>query len=1389
MAISSTSAVGNATIDVAAVVSSLMTAEQKPLDAINKKIASKELVISELGVVKTKVASLLGALNTFEDAGTYINTSIQSDNSAVLNATASNSAQVGSYAVNVEQVAQSTLYNIAGFSSASATLNTNSSAGFQLTVGNTTYSTDGSKSVGGVVTANAISVIGTSPTAQALEDWINELRSVTQISATLSKMDDNQYALFIRGDREGDDYDFSISGLQTDLSISGFSSQTDPVSLDAVNGFQLTVDGVTYKTSGTGANVSAITGTGTNGAILLKDVVSWIEGISADHDLNLLPRVLQSGDISTFVLAQRVENASAISIAGISASSVYPTLISSTQDQGDETADFTFSNLKQGDSLTIAGLTMVAKQDLSSSQAATAFNTMRNGVAANVVSSITNGSRSDVKTGKATIEISNAILPTSAGTYKLTSLGDVLTMTKYVDGIANTTASIQIVTSGVSDPDSSPPKVLFQSLLNGQTDLSFGGLGSFRINTVLAATSTETATEIASKILNAVDSAGQVTANAWVSVPDADWANDAKTSLGYSDSQIMKAVITTTGSTKIRIAASATNEIGAVTGYTDLTSMDDGLVTEMAFTGNAAQLSATLKTLEANSIDGLGKVSVHIVPSDVSVRLDSVTGGISYYKVVIAAETWTAARNSAKSINKSIATTDGSLTGYLSNITSESELSFLASKVAIGTGVFIGGSDTEGRIGANGLAEVGESRFYWMDGPEANLEFFFGRPGQVSSLSGVTAVPAITTGSSTQSEIRSWDISSSTDMMLSNNRQITFFLKDKNDPTKTDLVRYNNSSGSPQSISVVLARLKSYFDNNLGPNFAGTGYNIAGVIQSNAAGIQGLFSQFNFTYSIAADNRTGSFAFTGKNTGAITDGSPASFQIRGVNLFAKWDSVNGQPNNSPVEQDYVKLVNVSGQGYVFQDDPNTASAYLVEYNAAANSTLLRREFSLPSPGVTTVDSGSDPDVISALNYADFSGSVSGYTTSLSGSQLTFTSTQPLTNITPNIDYSFTAASGSPTIFSAPVITDGGNSDVLVAASLQFPPGGLQVGDSISVAGLMFTASRAASDTEVAAAFANLVNGATTGAGSSYGSYSGALAGFSSSAIVNSNQIVFTQIASGTQTSITTSSSIAKAITGTGLAVDKHFTAQNAVFTVGDTYYSKTSNTITDAIAGVTLFLVEGGVTNVLVQLGEDKSEETIKGFMTAYNDLIKTVNAMTANSTNSTKPGAFANSPTSLSFISEIKRKVADGASYNIPVAGASGQPARFSLASLGLEYQLDGTLAFNSISLLSAQSSGLREKLLSGLKVGYQSGTDNLAKLLDSQISSISTLADQTSENNRSVLSLNKEKDQIEARLDKIQAGYIVQYANLNKLLFQLNSTSTSLGSALDSLTNMNSN
>jgi predicted nuclease with TOPRIM domain len=88
------------------------------------------------------------------------------------------------------------------------------------------------------------------------------------------------------------------------------------------------------------------------------------------------------------------------------------------------------------------------------------------------------------------------------------------------------------------------------------------------------------------------------------------------------------------------------------------------------------------------------------------------------------------------------------------------------------------------------------------------------------------------------------------------------------------------------------------------------------------------------------------------------------------------------------------------------------------------------------------------------------------------------------------------------------------------------------------------------------------------------------------------------------------------------------------------------------------------------------------------------------------------------------------------------------------LDYQRDGTLLYNAASLASAKSQGLRDKLLSGLRIGYSSSTDNLADLLKSQMSSIGVLTNQTSSGADSLSSLNKEKDRLEERLNKIPAG-----------------------------------
>ena len=1459
-----------------------MTAENKPIDRVDAKIATKKVVISDLGVIKSKVAALQDALTAFEDINTYGNMSANTDNAAIVTATAGNSAAAGTYAVTVTQAAQKSTYNITGFASATDAISFSSSLGFQITVGTTTYSTNGSKTVAGVTTANAIAILGANPTATTLKDWINSISSSTNVIASLSQMTTNKWSLVLSGTQEGLSNDFSISGLQTGTSIRGFAASTDLVVLDQVNGFQLTVDGTTYKTSGAGSNVTAIAGTGIAGSVTLSDLVTWINARSSTNSLGLTAATVNSNGAVNLEITQTGNAAKTLSVSGVSASSSYPAVVSRTQGISDETATFTFPAMKAGDTITIAGLSMTAKMDLTATEAAASFNALQAGATAPLTTSIVNGKTSDPVSGASTVSLSNVVLPTNSGVYRLTNSGAVLTMTKYESGSAVASSSIEIVTTGSSDSSTTPPKVLFAGALNGVTTLNFGVLGSFNVNTTLAATNVETATQIATKIVNASSADPVAIANAWIAVPGAAWADTAKTNLGLTDSSLMKAVITTTGNTKLRIAASTTNDLTEVFGYAVKGAMDDGLVTELAFIGTAAQLNAALATLEANSPDGLGKVSINIVPSDIISRTDSVTGDASYYKVVSGSIGVVAARSAAS------ASTFMGLSGFLTNITSQEENDFIRGKV-----------NTTSWIGANDATTEGQ--WIWGDGPEAGVEFYAaGNPIDKRASSSVTA------GTASSKELRTWNLESlnSAAMTLASTKTISFLLVNPTDGL-IDEITYTNLSGSPQSITTVLANLKSYFDANSAIDVTDASYSIDGTKRSGAAGTLGLFSNYDFTYSVASNSQTASLSFTGKANGAVTNGAQSSFQIRGINLYSNWAS--GEPNNSGNE-DYANFS--QPQGFQWNDlNANPIDAYVVEYNTSASSAVLgnlKREISLPIPGVIEVGNPASVAVGNALNYANFSGALTGFSSTVNGNQVIFTSSSAGTDVaninssltnragstsgtlsiessTPGsagvtevytfnfsalkagdavsitqagggtitftanqdltaekvaqafasilatttkasntygvfsgtsiADYSsgfadgskvtFTATStgdkanlsgsivgrsASTTTWGAPTITDGGTA-TQESVQFRFSPAGIKSGDSVTIGGLTFAAGRALTTAELAAAFANLANNVSTGAGSSYGTYTGSISGFTSGAVISGDQVLFTSTAAvGVNVDDLTASSVVRVVSGSGLTLNQYTSARNAQLSIGGIAYERSSNSISDIYSGITFNLMgTAGTTNVKIVQGVDNSEKSITKLADAYNDLIKSYNTMTANSASSNTPGTFANSPTTLSFIEGIKRRFATGARYNIGTNDANGNPFSLSLSSLGLDYQLDGTLKYNSVSFLMSQSSGLREKFLKGLRIGYTSATDNLMSFVKAQSSNIGALAQEIRNENNSVKTLTKEKENIQSRLNKVQENYIAQYSGLNALLFQLNSTSTSLGNALDTLKNLN--
>jgi flagellar hook-associated protein 2 len=267
---------------------------------------------------------------------------------------------------------------------------------------------------------------------------------------------------------------------------------------------------------------------------------------------------------------------------------------------------------------------------------------------------------------------------------------------------------------------------------------------------------------------------------------------------------------------------------------------------------------------------------------------------------------------------------------------------------------------------------------------------------------------------------------------------------------------------------------------------------------------------------------------------------------------------------------------------------------------------------------------------------------------------------------------------------------------------------------------------------------------------------------------------------------------ANAVTFTGLetgSINAGATsvARNAQFSVNGIAFERSGNSVNDAVNGLTINLLgpTGGSTKTIaVSQGADNSEKRITDLVAAYNDLVSLYKSLTANSANSDKPGTFANSPTVLAFVNEIKNRLAMGFAYG-PTDPVTGKRATMSLANLGMDLQLDGTMKFNSVTHAMARSNGLQNVLSKGINVGFNGDSNTLLSFVNAEVSFNGTLSKQIEAQNNSVKELQNRQEELQIRLNAIQNNYINQYSALNALLFQLSSTSNSLTNALDALTN----
>lgn len=265
-----------------------------------------------------------------------------------------------------------------------------------------------------------------------------------------------------------------------------------------------------------------------------------------------------------------------------------------------------------------------------------------------------------------------------------------------------------------------------------------------------------------------------------------------------------------------------------------------------------------------------------------------------------------------------------------------------------------------------------------------------------------------------------------------------------------------------------------------------------------------------------------------------------------------------------------------------------------------------------------------------------------------------------------------------------------------------------------------------------------------------------------------------------------------AATGDSSAATLLQSAQNAVVYVDGLRVERSSNTIDNALPGVSLQLrkptslndvSEAQSTSIAVTEQAGQAKSALDQLVFAYNDLVQTYKSLTVANVDVSKRGVLNSDSVASSLISGLRSAMAsNGLSYSTTDSNGATVTSKLDFWQLGVELQRDGTLKLESTRFATAQSDGTIDKLKKGVTIEAQAflrGATEIGGLLEGRTASAEG-AKKT---------LQTRKSELEAKLTLTEANLRRRYAALDATLFKLSNINTSLQQTLDQINASNSN
>lgn len=237
------------------------------------------------------------------------------------------------------------------------------------------------------------------------------------------------------------------------------------------------------------------------------------------------------------------------------------------------------------------------------------------------------------------------------------------------------------------------------------------------------------------------------------------------------------------------------------------------------------------------------------------------------------------------------------------------------------------------------------------------------------------------------------------------------------------------------------------------------------------------------------------------------------------------------------------------------------------------------------------------------------------------------------------------------------------------------------------------------------------------------------------------------------------------------------TAQNAQVKINGIAVSKASNTISDAIEGVTLTLKKTSATPVDLAIAKDTAgiSASVNAFVKAYNDLSSTLQNLSAYNAAS-KSGAILQGDATVRTLQFQLRGLLSKA------VGDAG--ALHTLSDVGISFQKDGKLALDQTRLDKALSGSLAD--VANLFTSGSGYATTLADWADSILASDGVIASRSDGLGQSIKQIGVQRAALETRLINIEKRYRAQFIALDVMLSNMNQTSTYLSQQLANISNL---